>query len=39
MILDDSVEKAAEFYEKLVEDEVARKKKIQEEKKKEKLFQ
>ena len=39
MILDDSVEKAAEFYEKLVEDEVARKKKIQEAKKKEKLFQ
>lgn len=39
MILDDTCEKAAEFYEHMVEEEVARKKKIQEEKNKEKLFQ
>ena len=39
MILDDTCEKAAEFYEKMVAEEIERKKKIQEEKKKEKLFQ
>lgn len=39
IILDGTVEEAAEFYEKLVADDVAKKKRIWEEKKKEKVFQ
>lgn len=39
MILDDTCEKAADFYEKMVAEEIERKKKIRKEKEKEKLFQ
>ncbi len=39
MILDDTCEKAADFYEKMVAEEIEKKKKIRKEKEKEKLFQ
>ena len=39
MILDDTCDKAADFYEKMVAEEIEKKKKIRKEKEKEKLFQ